>query len=51
MTLVKDDAARHPADRGAARAAALEALADAGGLSSIADPVSWQREQRHELSR
>jgi hypothetical protein len=32
--------------RGAAMAAALERLAQAGGVQSINDPVEWQREIR-----
>lgn len=27
---------------------ALEALANAGGISSIANPIRWQREQRQD---
>jgi hypothetical protein len=29
-------------------AAALQALAEAGGLSEIPDPLRWQREQRQD---
>lgn len=34
--------------RGQEMARVLEALAQGGGLSGIADPMSWQREQRQE---
>ena len=35
-----------PKPNGAAAAAALQALADAGGALSFGDPVEWQREVR-----
>jgi hypothetical protein len=34
--------------RGRRMADALERLAAAGGVASIADPVQWQREQRQD---
>jgi hypothetical protein len=33
---------------GAAMADALNALSEAGGVSSIAEPSSWQRQQRED---
>lgn len=36
----------HPAINGEAMAAALEAIAAAGGPASVDDPVEWQRESR-----
>ena len=35
-------------ERGAAMAAALQRLADLGGIPEIPDPVEWQREQRKD---
>lgn len=49
VTLV-EEAAEMAATRGAAMAEALEALARAGGLSSISDPVAWQRDVRQDRS-
>jgi hypothetical protein len=37
-----------PDGSGEALAAALQRIADAGGLPSIPDPVGWQREQRED---
>jgi len=34
--------------RGAAMAAALQQIADTGGISAIIDPVEWQREIRKD---
>jgi hypothetical protein len=39
-----DDAAA----RGAAMAAALQKIADSGGIPAIPDPVAWQREIRKD---
>jgi hypothetical protein len=36
----------HPAANSEAMAAALEAIADAGGPASSDDPLEWQRESR-----
>lgn len=38
----------HPAASGAAMAAALGALAAAGGPASVDDPVAWQRDSRND---
>lgn len=46
VTLLEQPVPRQ--ERGAQMADALRQLADAGGLSAIPDPVSWQREQRRE---
>jgi hypothetical protein len=43
-----EESAEPPRARGQEMARALEALAQSGGLSSIPDPMSWQREQRQE---
>ena len=41
-------AAQEKATRGAEMADALQAVANAGGISSIPDPVAWQREVRKD---
>jgi hypothetical protein len=43
-----EESVEAPQARGQEMARALEALAQGGGLSSIPDPVGWQREQRQE---
>lgn len=43
-----EESAEPPQARGQEMAGALEALAQGGGLSSIPDPVRWQRERRQE---
>jgi hypothetical protein len=48
VTLLEEDAAEAAAARGHGMAAALQALAEAGGLSEIPDPLRWQREQRQD---
>jgi hypothetical protein len=40
------DSPDEESSRGAAMAAALERLAQAGGVQPISDPVEWQREIR-----
>ena len=47
LTALPDTA---PASQGPAMADILESLADAGGISSIPDPVAWQRETRQDPS-
>lgn len=47
ITLLEDEPAEL-AVRGREMAAALEVLAQSGGLAGIGDPVSWQREVRQE---
>lgn len=47
IILLESDADTQEA-RGRAMAAALEELARAGGVRSIADPVEWQRSTREE---
>jgi hypothetical protein len=48
VTLLEDEAASPAAVRGQQMARALQALADAGGLTGIPDPRAWQREVRRE---
>lgn len=48
VTLLEDEIVEAAVGRGPAMAAALEALAGAGGLATIADPAGWQREQRQD---
>jgi hypothetical protein len=48
VTLLEEEAIDAAAARGRGMAAALEALAEAGGLSAIPDPLRWQREQRQD---
>lgn len=48
VTLLEEMAADPAGERGQEMATALEALAETGGLSEIADPVVWQREQRQD---
>ena len=38
----------NPRGRGEKMAAALQRLADAGGLVGISDPIDWQRETRQD---
>lgn len=49
ITLLEEAAAMSDA-RSRAMAEALEALARAGGLSSIPDPSTWQRDIRQDRS-
>lgn len=48
VTLLQEEAAGPPRARGREMASALEALARAGGLTGIPDPVAWQREVRQD---
>jgi hypothetical protein len=48
ITLLEDTTTEPSVPRGQAMARALEALAQAGGLSVIADPVAWQRKMRED---
>ena len=47
VTLLDTPSAPAPG-QGARMAAALERIAARGGLTTIADPVQWEREQREE---
>ncbi|CAN5579714.1 hypothetical protein BH23BAC4_BH23BAC4_06450 [soil metagenome] len=46
VTVVEEDA--DSTTRGEQMAAALRALAERGGVSTIEDPQAWQRDQRAE---
>jgi hypothetical protein len=48
IKVVSPSAPPDPADRGAAMAAALQKIADAGGVPEIPDPIAWQRETRKD---
>ena len=48
ITLLEDETAEPVEQRGREMARALEALAQAGGLSTISNPVAWQRELRQD---
>ena len=48
ITVLEPADGNDTAARGAAMAAALQKIADAGGLGSIPDPVAWQREIRKD---
>ena len=43
-----EDIAENPVSRGQEMARLLEAMAQAGGLSGIPDPLAWQRETRQD---
>jgi hypothetical protein len=48
ITLLEQPLESDSASRGAAMAAALQKIADSGGIPSIPDPVAWQREMRKD---
>ena len=48
ITVVESPPLDDAAARGAAMAAALQKLAEAGGIPTIPDPVAWQREIRKD---
>lgn len=48
ITLLEEEPAAVPTERGREMAGALEALAQAGGLAAISDPAAWEREIRHD---
>lgn len=48
ITLLENEAVEPSMLRGQAMARVLEALAQGGGLSTITDPVAWQREVRQD---
>ena len=48
ITLVQEPRWTGDTGRGEAMAAALQKIADAGGVPAIPDPVEWQREIRRD---
>ena len=48
ITVIEEPTPTDAAARGQAMAAALQKIADAGGVPSIPDPVAWQREIRRD---
>jgi hypothetical protein len=48
ITILRTETEEERRARGRRAAEALQALADAGGISSIEDPVAWQREIRRD---
>ena len=48
ITVIEEETAAQREARGRAMAEALQQIADAGGIPSIPDPVSWQREIRRD---
>ena len=48
ITVIHEPSADEVANRGKAMAAALQQIADAGGVPAIPDPVEWQREIRRD---
>lgn len=48
ITLLEEEKTEVESARGLEMLAALEALANAGGLRAVPDPVTWQREVRQD---
>lgn len=48
ITVIEQPTPTDKAARGQAMAAALQKIADGGGVPSIPDPVAWQREIRRD---